>query len=494
MLNGLIVVNKEKNITSFGTIKKLEEILGQDKIGHVGTLDPNATGVLVCLLNDSCKFSKSLSKQDKIYEAELIFGFSTDTLDIKGKVIKKTKFNKSNLKNLIINLDSTLKSFIGDNEQIPPMVSAKKVNGKKLYELARKNISIDRKPCKIIIYDISIKDNLKVKMYNNIPALSCKIIVKCSQGTYIRSLCEDIGKKLKINSCMGDLKRISVGDFNIKQSLKLSEIKKSVKNNDFSFLKPCYYQQNNTALSIGKFETLHLGHMEIINRLKIESKKNNLEPLIFTFNNNSSIVTNEEKLSRLFSFGINNIISIPFDKTIMNLDAEYFYNEIIKKQLRARLIVCGSDFCFGKNRLGDINFLNKMCKADNIELIVLDKILYKQKNNLDANESNGLVISSSNIKKYITDGNFSIVNNMLGRCYGVIFKIIDIKNLEIINIYDKLMPKSGTYNVFYYKKEISYDAKLVLDNNKIFLKDISDTNFIKYSEQIKIYFKNNEKV
>ncbi len=98
MLNGLIVINKEKNITSFGTIKKLQNILNGEKIGHIGTLDPNATGVLVCLLNDSCKFAENLSKGDKIYEAELIFGFSTDTLDVTGKIIKKTKFNKKKYK------------------------------------------------------------------------------------------------------------------------------------------------------------------------------------------------------------------------------------------------------------------------------------------------------------------------------------------------------------------------------------------------------------
>lgn len=498
MLNGLIIVNKEKNITSFGTIKKLQNILNEEKIGHIGTLDPNATGVLVCLLNDSCKFAGNLSKHDKVYEAELIFGFSTETLDVTGKITKTTKFNKNNLKHLMLNLNKTLNSFMGVQKQIPPMISAKKINGKKLYEFGRKGKIISRRPCEITIYDIFVLKDLKPKIYNNVPVLSCIIKIHCSSGTYIRSLCDDIGRKLKINSCMGDLNRLSIGDFDIKNSYKISKINQLVKNKDLSFIKPCFYQKNETGLSIGKFETLHLGHLEIINKLKSESLRKGIKPLIFTFENNNAFSTNEEKLSRISSLGIDNIISIPFNKSISDLSAEFFFTEIIVKQLKTKLIVCGNDFCFGKGRKGDINFLKDMCNKFQIDIIVLNKKLYDIKDKKiisDAKFSRDcIVISSSNIKKYIEEGNFNIANTMLDRSYSVLFKIIDKSTLKLENTKGKILPKNGSYNIFYYNKNINYEAKLIIKNKEIFLSNISDPSSIEDIKQIKIYFKNNDEI
>lgn len=494
MLDGLIVVNKEKNTTSFGIVQKLQKILNQKKIGHIGTLDPNATGVLVCLLGKSCKYNENLSHLDKIYEAELIFGFSTNTLDVTGNVLKKTKFNKTNLKFLLNNIDNVLKMFIGNIKQVPPMVSAKKKNGKKLYELARKNIIVDRKPCGITIYDIKLIDKLKVKSINNIPSIVCKIRVHCSSGTYIRSLCDDIGKKLKINSCMGNLKRISIGNFNINNSYKINDIQKLYKNNNFKFIRPCYYQNKNTALSIGKFEAMHVGHVKILNELKNQSNSFNLSPLIFTFYNDGSISTNEEQYSRLSNMGFKNIITENLDKNFKNMSATYFFDEIIINQLHAKCIVCGDDFSFGKDRKGNIDFLIKNCKLNDIELKIINKLSLNTRTKLIGEFKNtdkdNIIVSSSNIKKYINNGSFDVVNKMLGRNYSINFEIMFTAK-DIVCLYtNKLLPQKGIYDIYYYINNECFENKLYIDNDKIYIEAIiNNTTYIKSSKSIKIYFK-----
>ncbi len=496
MLNGLINLNKNKNITSFGIIRKLQKILGIKKIGHIGTLDPNATGLLVCLLGDSCKFASNFDDLNKTYITELILGFSTDSLDITGSISNKIQFNKKNLKYLLLNFDKVLSSFIGNIKQVPPMLSAKKVNGKKLYELARKNIKINRKACNINIYSITKKSDFKIKLINNIPVICIDLEVCCSKGTYIRSLCDDIGNKLNIPSCMGNLKRISIGNFNIKNSYTLEKIEKLYKNNDLKFIEHCFYQKENTALSIGKFEAMHIGHVKILNELKNQSKKFNISPLVFTFYNNDSISTNAEKYSRLTNMGFKNIITEKLDNNFKNMTADYFFNEIIIKQLKTKCIVCGSDFSFGKDKKGNIDFLIENCKLNKIELIIINKLSINSKTEdieeYNKNNKNDIIISSSNIKKYILDGNFNIVNIMLGRNYNINFNIKNISNDNIINLStNRLIPKDGIYNIYFYINKSYYEDKLHIMDSKIFIKSsIEYISYIKNLTSIKLYFKN----
>ena len=495
MLNGLINLNKNKNITSFGIIQKLQKILNIKKIGHIGTLDPNATGILVCLLNDSCKFASNFDNLHKTYIVELILGFSTDSLDITGNIINKITFNKKNIKNLLINFDKVLSSFMGSIKQVPPMLSAKKVNGKKLYELARKNINVNRKACDINIYNINKKSDFKFRLINNIPVICIDIEVDASKGTYIRSLCDDIGRKLNIPSCMGDLKRVAIGDFSIKNSYTIDEIEKLYKLNNFKFIMPCYYQKENTAISIGKFEALHIGHIKILNELKNKSQKLKLSPLVFTFYNDNSISTNSEKYSRLSNMGFKNIISEKLDKNFKNMSADYFFNEIIVKQLRAKCIICGSDFCFGKDKKGNIDFLIKNCKLNGIELKIINKLSINSKTEtieeLNENNKNDIVISSSNIKKYISDGNFKIVNKMLDRNYSINFEVNNITdNNEVFLSTNKLIPIDGIYDIYYYIDKICFEDKLEISKNIIMIKPkIENLSYIKNLNSFKLYFK-----
>ena len=211
MIHGIINVYKEKGFTSHDVVAKLRGIVGQKKIGHTGTLDPDATGVLPVCLGKATKLCDLLTDKNKTYEAVLLLGKTTDTQDITGEVLEE----KSTEALTEEKVREAIEGFIGDYEQIPPMYSALKVNGKKLYELAREGKVIERKARPVKILDIQILeiDLPKVRME-----------VSCSKGTYIRTLCQDIGEKLGCGGCMESLIRTRVSTFRIEDAKTLDEI------------------------------------------------------------------------------------------------------------------------------------------------------------------------------------------------------------------------------------------------------------------------------
>lgn len=212
MVNGIINVYKEKGYTSFDVVAKMRGIFGQKKIGHTGTLDPDAQGVLPVCLGKATKVCDLLTDKDKVYKATMLLGIQTDTLDISGKVCNKAMVNVTEQQ-----VRDVISTFVGTIEQVPPMYSALKVNGKKLYELAREGKTIERKARKVSIYDITIDE---------IHLPEVVMTVSCSKGTYIRSLCDDIGTKLGCYGCMKELLRTKVACFDIEDAYKISEIEK----------------------------------------------------------------------------------------------------------------------------------------------------------------------------------------------------------------------------------------------------------------------------
>lgn len=212
MVNGIINVYKEKGYTSFDVVAKMRGIFGQKKIGHTGTLDPDAQGVLPVCLGKATKVCDLLTDKDKVYKATMLLGIQTDTLDISGKVCNKAVVNVTEQQ-----VRDVISTFVGNIEQVPPMYSALKVNGKKLYELAREGKTIERKARKVSIYDITIDEICLPEVV---------MTVSCSKGTYIRSLCDDIGTKLGCYGCMKELLRTKVACFDIGDAYKISEIEK----------------------------------------------------------------------------------------------------------------------------------------------------------------------------------------------------------------------------------------------------------------------------
>lgn len=223
-MDGIINIFKPKGITSHDVIKELRKHLNIKKIGHTGTLDPNATGVLPVCLGKGTRISEYLLNVEKEYIAELTLGLATDTQDSEGKIL-----NYSNKEVSIQDIYRAFDNFKGEIEQIPPMYSAIKVKGKKLYELARKGKTIERKPRKVHIYDLQIK---------NIHENKIVFYVKCSKGTYVRTLCDDIGKLLGTYGYMSYLIRVGVGEFKICDSISLDYLKGLDREEIGSFMYP----------------------------------------------------------------------------------------------------------------------------------------------------------------------------------------------------------------------------------------------------------------
>lgn len=211
MMHGVLNIYKEKGYTSHDVVAKLRGIVGQKKIGHTGTLDPDAVGVLPVCLGKATKLCDMLTDKNKTYETVMLLGKVTDTQDVSGEVLEEKE--TSHLTEEVVR--NTVMSFVGDYMQVPPMYSALKVNGKKLYELAREGVEIERKARPVSILDIQIKviDLPRVRME-----------VSCSKGTYIRTLCHDIGMKLGCGACMEELIRTKVSRFEIKDSLTLAQV------------------------------------------------------------------------------------------------------------------------------------------------------------------------------------------------------------------------------------------------------------------------------
>lgn len=225
-MNGVINVNKPLGITSHDVVYRLRKMLSIKKIGHTGTLDPDASGVLPMCIGRATKVADMLTAQDKQYIAEVTLGSATDTLDKSGVVTETADVNVSNE-----DIKAVVHEFIGDIEQIPPMYSAIKIDGKKLYELAREGKEVERALRKVRIDNIEL---LEIDLENKRFAMK----VNCSKGTYIRTLCDDIGRRLGCFAHMSALERTKSGRFDISKAYTLEEIEEMYMCGDLSFFVP----------------------------------------------------------------------------------------------------------------------------------------------------------------------------------------------------------------------------------------------------------------
>lgn len=268
-MEGIIVIDKPKGLSSFDVIRNLRKVLKEKRIGHTGTLDPLATGVMLICVGKATKIASELEAKEKMYRATFDFGYLTDTLDTEGKILEYSEKNVS-----VEELKASLKKFVGDIKQIPPMYSAIKINGKKLYELARKGLEIERKE-----RDVHIK-------YINLIEYSDKKVTfetEVSKGCYIRSLINDIALSLDTYATMTELRRLKVGNQEINQAYTLEKIEEFVNKKDFSFLRsvedffdfPEYFLEND------KQEKLFLNG----NTVKILEKKENKKYRVYYKNN-----------------------------------------------------------------------------------------------------------------------------------------------------------------------------------------------------------------
>lgn len=281
-MNGILLINKPKDYTSHDIVAIIKRVT-KEKVGHTGTLDPNATGVLPLLIGKATEISKYLINHDKIYVATLKLGIKTDTADAEGKIVEEKEVNNLDREKV----EQALENIIGKSEQIPPMYSAIKINGKKLYEYARSGKKVEVKPRNIEIYNTKLItiDNEKKEI---------KFEISCSKGTYIRTVCENIAEMLNTVGYMKNLERTKVGEFDIKDTVSIEDVK-----NDKNII-----QEN--IISIEKFfeteDSIELSNKELtllLNGVKIE--KNNKEDIYRLYNNNLFIgigIIKENNLKR----------------------------------------------------------------------------------------------------------------------------------------------------------------------------------------------------
>ena len=223
--NGVININKEAGFTSMDVVAKMRGILKMKKIGHTGTLDPAATGVLPVCVGKGTKLVEKFMADDKVYRAVMLLGVTTDSQDMTGEVLTQKEVNVSEKEVLEV-----IGSFVGGYDQLPPMYSAKKVNGKKLVDLARKGIEVELKPAPITIYDLKIN---YIKVEDG--AVYASFDVKCSKGTYIRKICDDLGELTGFGAHAVELRRTICGPFKVEDAYTEEELKamKESGNEDF---------------------------------------------------------------------------------------------------------------------------------------------------------------------------------------------------------------------------------------------------------------------
>jgi len=247
MFDGILIIDKPEGITSHDVVARCRRILRTKRIGHTCTLDPFATGVMVILVGKATRLAQFLDKDAKEYEAIVRFGFETDTGDRTGNRKEGEKGSRGAGEQISVDeIEAVLDEFRGEVWQTPPMYSAKKIDGKKLYELARKGVEIERQPVKITIYELesmseppalagglnSQTENRKIETEDQISKTEDRAFrVLCSAGTYIRVLAEDIGKKLKTGAHLAELRRTKAGKFGIEKAVTLEELEKIVDEN-----------------------------------------------------------------------------------------------------------------------------------------------------------------------------------------------------------------------------------------------------------------------
>jgi len=369
-MNGILLINKPQDYTSHDVVNIVRKFAREQtddkkiKVGHAGTLDPLATGVLPICIGRTTKFVDFISGLSKQYKATFKLGITTDTQDITGNIVVETPVIPGLTRNLI---EECITSFIGPQTQIPPMYSAIKKDGKKLYELARQGKDIERTPREITINNIEI-------LNINLPEI--EILVSCSKGTYIRTLCHDIGQKLGCGATLTKLTRTKVGFFDISECHPLPD-------------SGCQLSDMLVPIStvIGTFDGVHLGHQKLLELAQNPNFK--VCALVIEPDDSAGceLTTEEEKKQYLHHHGADIVIPVPL-KSIKTLSPEEFFDEYIIKRLNTKILSVGFNFHFGRNKSGDINLLQKLCEKNNIELRVLDPVLV-----------DGEIISSTGLKK-----------------------------------------------------------------------------------------------
>ncbi|MDR2599095.1 MAG: tRNA pseudouridine(55) synthase TruB [Oscillospiraceae bacterium] len=444
-MNSIIIIDKSTDWTSHDVVAKLRGALKIKRIGHGGTLDPMATGVLPIFIGQATKLSSMSTDADKEYIATLRLGIVTDTQDITGTIL-----SESNVTATVNDLFNVLPQFIGKIQQVPPMYSAIKKKGKKLYELARKGIEVEREPREVIIHDINLLSNTENEF---------KLHIICSKGTYIRTLCHDIGQALGTGGTLSSLRRTRSGDYRIEDSHTLDEVLEAIKNEGAEklFLKK-------RVIALGYFDGVHLGHAELLKQVVKIANEKNLTPSVLTFDTHPQSTIEDSNISLINSiedrkglirrlFGINDIVTLCFDKETASTNWDDFINLLVRDYGACYFIV-GYDFRFGKNRDGTSALLKQKCLDSGLGCDIIPEVLY-----------DGTVCNSSYIRELLIDNKLERANEFLGHPHVLtdivrsgkqLGRTLDIPTINMQFAPGILIPTHGVYAVKVFIGEEKY--------------------------------------
>ena len=459
-MTGIVNINKPIGKSSHFVVSVIRRITGIKKVGHTGTLDPLATGVLpICIGREATKLSQEIMDGDKGYRATVQLGATTNTQDSEGEIINEFSTNgitKEKVQNV-------LEKLIGEITQIPPMYSAIKVNGQKLYNLARKGIEVERKPRKVTILSIELLDYDD----NN----KCfEIEVRCSKGTYIRTLCADIGEALGCGAYMKSLTRTKCGRFSVEDSITLEKFEELFNKGktDFVLTSPNEFLNSDmktislteddipfksSCVALGNFDGVHKGHAKVISRCVEISKEYNCKSIVYTFKNHPNIILGKEHKSITVNSAKEMVISKNFrpdflilqdiDESYLSLSPKEFVLEVLLNKLHAKCVVVGEHYTFGKNGSGNTELLKELCKEYNIKVEILPLL-----------EENGTVISSTSIRKFLTEGDIESASSALGYPFFISGEVVHGNHIghtmgfPTINIVPEsvqILPEYGVY-------------------------------------------------
>ncbi len=471
MTQGLLLLNKPKGITSFSAVARIKRIAGEKRVGHTGTLDPMATGVLPIFIGRATALSSYLLDADKCYIATVLFGTVTDTGDITGCVLKQSSADITEEQ-----IDEAITHFIGEITQVPPMHSAIKKDGVPLYKLARRGEKID-----VPARQVTINSITKVSQLNG---GSIQLAVSCSKGTYIRSLCQDIGEYLGCGATLTDLCRTATSGFELSQCVDLEKLNEenitdylldeekaveSLRTVRVSYKQAIRFsnggqldlerlkftpdadgenvrvkygdtflgigsvniekqhigirciinpitESRRTAVCLGTFDGVHLGHKKVIE----DAVGSGYTPVAVTFDmppksyfgkDAGLLKLRAEKDELLTSLGIKKTVYLDFNE-VCDYSPEQFL-EFLKKTYNCAYISCGFNYRFGKDGAGDIELLRKFCEENGITLSVSEPIM-------DGDE----VVSSTLLRRKLSLGEVGTVNRMCAAPFGFSGEII----------------------------------------------------------------------
>lgn len=408
--SGFLNIYKEKGYTSMDVCAKLRGILGMRKIGHAGTLDPMAEGVLPVALGRATKDVDRIGDGTKTYRAGMLLGRVTDTQDITGQTLSEVEPDPGLITEERIR-EAAL-SFQGTYEQLTPMYSARKVNGKKLYEYARAGKEVERKKKTVEILSITV---------DRIDLPHVELTVHCTKGTYIRTLCHDIGEKLGCGACMESLLRTQVGDFRLEDAVRLSQVEELRDRGEVDSLLSI---KTGTAVALGKFDGNHLGHRKLFTELRQMAQEKKLRTCALILDVGSKLlVSPAERRRELLAQGIDYVIELPLNEELMHMGAEEFIQKILLERLSMKAIAAGPDVSFGYRKEGNGELLSALSGKYGYEVRIIEKLRQKSCSGQED------VISSSLIRRELAAGNMERVAQLLGKPYRIIGRVVHGRHL-----------------------------------------------------------------